>query len=217
MKDDRIRRPLSFPVIFYRLLLRLPWSFVLLILSLPGLLLWLPIFAVTRRAVAVHTRSGPAWDTFDEIAQHKLVYGLFVFVCVWCGTILLTLPLAVVTAPLVPALMWMSLRWFEDAVSAFRAAAALLRMLLASPTTLARLRAERASIHSRLHELAVNGLGLPRDPETYFTQSGERQKGRVTGHWAGRAKYFSVRRRRKRDWNETLRLHEQFDWDSDNS
>jgi len=113
--------------------------------------------------------------------------------------------------------MWMTLRWFEDAVSAFRAFTALLRLLTVGPSTLSRLRDKRQNLHHRVMKLAVLELGLPNDPETYFVQTGEKQKGRVIGRWESKAKYFSVRRRRKRDWNETLRLYEQFDYPNDDS
>ncbi|KAA1475205.1 hypothetical protein DENSPDRAFT_413461 [Dentipellis sp. KUC8613] len=216
IKDDRIRRPLSRPTILYRLVLRLAWALTLLTLSLPGLLLWTPIALTTFYAVHNFKKTGPIWDTWDEIAQYKLVYGLLSGLAVWAATTLLTLPLAALTAPGVPALMWMSLRWFEDAVSAGRALAALARLLRVPRATLVRLRAARASLHARVMRLAVGGLGLPADPEAHFVRERrEKEKGRVRGRWESKAKYFSVRRRRKRDWNETLRLHEQCDYPSD--
>lgn len=77
-------------------------------------------------------------------------------------------------------------------------------------------------------ELAVGGLGLPEDVEEAFVLRGgesgegegergergrerEKEKGRMKGR--GKRQYFSVRRRRKRDWNETLRLYEQWEYD----
>jgi len=118
---------------------------------------------------------------------------------------------------LVPGLMWMSLRWFEDAVSAARALFALGRLLRVNPATLARLRATRADLHRRLMHLAAHGLDLPPNPEEYFGLYGGKDKGRLIGRLASRAEYFSVRRRRKRDWNETLRLYEQFDYTPEDS
>jgi len=130
---------------------------------------------------------------------------------------LVTLPVLPVTSVVVPVLMWMSLRWFEDAVSAARAFVALGRLLCVNPMTLSRLRVTRADLHRRVVDLAVHGLGLPDDPERYFVEYGEKDKGRVVGRWASKTNYFSVRRRRKRDWNETLRLYEQFDYPPEDS
>jgi glycerol-3-phosphate O-acyltransferase / dihydroxyacetone phosphate acyltransferase len=58
--------------------------------------------------------------------------------------------------------------------------------------------------------LAVQTLGLPNNPETYFLEACGRQKGRVKSSWESGARYFLVRR--KRDWNETLRLYDKTDY-----
>lgn len=224
IKDDRIRRPLSRPIIVYRLLVRLPWSLFLFSLSLPGLLLWLPIFATTFVAVRTFKRTGPVWNTWDEIAQYKLVYGLISGLCVWGTAVLLTFPIAFFTSVLVPLLMWMSLRWFEDAVASFRASAALTRLFVMPRRKMVLLQATRKDLHGRIMDLAVNTLGLPEQPETYFAEDpvaegevakGKKDKGRVKGRWASKTKYFSIRRRRKRDWNETLRLYDKVDYPDD--
>ena len=60
--------------------------------------------------------------------------------------------------------------------------------------------------------LAVGTLGLPQNPERDFLESGGQEKGRVKTKWESGAKYFSLRRRRKRDWNETLRLYDKVDY-----
>ncbi|KAI0779563.1 hypothetical protein C8Q74DRAFT_1259696 [Fomes fomentarius] len=215
IKDDRVRRPLPRPIILYRIILRAVWALALFTISLPGLLLWLPVFVTTFIAVHQFKRTGPVWDTYDEIAQYKLTYGLISGLCIYVFSMLATLPFVAFTAVLVPAAMWMSLRWLEDAVSAFRALASLTRLLLIGKPALKQMREKREDLHRRVMELAVGTLGLPEEPERYFEENGGRQKGRVRGRWASKAKYFSVRRRRKRDWNETLRLYDQMDYPDD--
>ncbi|KAH9931180.1 uncharacterized protein BXZ73DRAFT_47432 [Epithele typhae] len=212
IKDDRIRRPLSRAVILYRLCIRAVWALVLVTISLPGLLLWLPVFATTFVAVHQFKRTGPVWDTWDEIAQYKLTYGLISGLAVWLLVVLATFPVALFTVPLVPAAMWMGLRWMEGAVAAGRALAALARLLWVGKPALRGMRERREDLHRRVMELALGTLGLPADPETHFAEAGGWEKGRVQGRWASKAKYFSVRRRRKRDWNETLRLYDQVDY-----
>ncbi|OBZ70958.1 hypothetical protein A0H81_09023 [Grifola frondosa] len=212
IKDDRIRRPLRRRIIIYRMFVRLSWAIFLFSISIPGLLLWLPVFITTFIAVHQFKRTGPIWDTWDEIAQYKLIYGFISGVCIWLGSMLLTLPVAAITAVLVPVAMWMSLRWTEDAVSAFRAFATLIRLLWAGPAWLQKVRTVREDLYARVLDLAVHTLGLPDSPEKYFAESGGKEKGRVRGKWASKTKYFSVRRRRKRDWNETLRLYDQVDY-----
>ncbi|KAJ7924990.1 hypothetical protein B0H13DRAFT_2229900 [Mycena leptocephala] len=181
IKDDRIRRqPLPRRVILYRMLVRLAWSLCLFSISMPGLLLWLP--------------TGPIFDTWDEIAQYKLIYGLISGLCVWF------------------TLMWMTLRWLEDAVSAFRAFTSLVRLLLVGKPTLRSMHVRREDLHTRVMRLAVQTLGLPEDPEAYFVRHGGKEKGRVRGRWESGSRYFSIKRRRKRDWNETLRLYDIVDY-----
>jgi glycerol-3-phosphate O-acyltransferase/dihydroxyacetone phosphate acyltransferase len=199
-------------VIFSRLLVRLAWSLCLFTISFPGLLLWVPVFATSLYAVYNFKKTGPIFDTWDEIAQYKLIYGLFSGICVWAAAVVLTWPVASASVVLVPALMWMTLRWFEDAVAAGRAVSALVRLLRVGRPTLNALREERAELYSRVVNLAVGPLGLPADPETHFAKVGGKEKGRVRGSWDSRARYFSIKRRRKRDWNETLRLYDQVDY-----
>lgn len=161
-------------------------------------------------------RTGPVWDTWDEIAQYKLVYGLISGLCVWAGAMLVTLPIAPVTIVAVPLIMWVSLRWFEDAVSAFRAFMALVRLLMMGQAKFTRLQATRQDLHRRVMDLAVFTLGLPEVPEKHFKDIGAaKEKGRIRGRWASSTKYFSLRRRRKRDWNETLRLYDKVDYPED--
>ena len=211
-KDDRIRRPLARRTILARLLVRLTWSLFLFSISLPGLTLWLPVFVSTFYAVHNFKKTGPIFDTWDEIAQYKLTYGLISGLCVWMLCVALTWPFALVTVFLIPAFMWITLRWFEDAVAAFRAFTSLLRLLCLGKQKLKKLFDVRKDLHSRVMNLAIGKLDLPKNPETHFSQVGGKEKGRVRGAWESGARYFSIKRRRKRDWNETLRLYDKVDY-----
>lgn len=212
VKDDRIRRPLRRSTIISRMLLRLLWSLCLFAISAPGLILWIPVFITTYIAVRNFKKTGPVFDTWDEIAQYKLTYGLASGICVWILTVILTWRFAAVTTFLIPAFMWMTLRWFEDAVSAFRAFSSLLRLLRVGKTTLKEMNEIRKGLYSDVKNLAVEHLDLPEEPEKHFLEAGGKHKGRVRGNWDSRARYFSIKRRRKRDWNETLRLYDQVDY-----
>ncbi|CAK5265677.1 unnamed protein product [Mycena citricolor] len=213
IKDDRIRRPLiARRVVVGRIILRFVWSICLFAISMPGLMLWIPVLLTTVYAVHNFKKTGPVFDTFDEIAQYKLIYGLMSGLCVWMAASLLTFPFTPITFMLVPALMWMTLRWLEDAVAAFRAFTALSRLLLVGQPRLDKMREQRSDLHRRILSLAVNTLGLPDNPESYFLQNGGKEKGRVRGRWESGSRYFSLKRRRKRDWNETLRLYDVVDY-----
>ncbi|KAG5638469.1 hypothetical protein H0H81_012534 [Sphagnurus paluster] len=212
IKDDRIRRPLSRRTILYRMFMRLVWSTTLFTISLPGLLLWLPIFGTTFYAAHNYKKTGPIFDTWDEIAQYKLIYGLFSGLLVCFTTVLLTWSTTPWSTVVVPAFMWMTLRWFEDAVSSFRAFTALYRLLRVGKPTLKNMHTKREDLHSRVMNLA-HAIGLPEDPESHFMETGGLSgKGRVKDSWDSTRRYFSIRRRRKRDWNETLRLYDKVDY-----
>jgi glycerol-3-phosphate O-acyltransferase/dihydroxyacetone phosphate acyltransferase len=192
------------------------WASFLFSISLGGLALWLPVAITTFYAVHNLKKTGPASDTWKYIAETKLFYGFSAGLCVYATTIAFTLPNFPATLVVVPVIMWISLRWFEDAASTARAFLALGRLLCVNPETLSRLRAKRSDLHHRVVRLAVDELGLPTDPERHFVVCGE-ANGRVVGRWAKKINHFSVWRRRKRSWNETLRLYEQFDYPPEDS
>ncbi|KAF5393517.1 hypothetical protein D9757_000786 [Collybiopsis confluens] len=209
IKDDRVRTfpSLSRHEILRRMIIRLSWFCLLLLISIPGLLLWIPVFITTFYAVR-ELKNGVMSDVFDEIAQYKLVYGLISGLGVWLCGVVLTLPFALFTVFLIPAIMWMSLRWMEDCVASFRAFFSLLRLLRAGKPALTETKRVRDGLHGRILEWATKSLGLPPDPENFFLQTGGREKGRVMSSWHSKTGYFSIKRRRKRDWNETLRPYE---------
>ena len=97
--------------------------------------------------------------------------------------------------------MWISLRWLEDGLSSLRAAIALLSMLAVGPARLNELRALRADLQKRVMRLAVEGADLPPDPENVLDRY-KKENLREKGGKVGRLGYFSVRRRRKKDYNE---------------
>lgn len=104
-------------------------------------------------------------------------------------------------------------RWLEDAIAAFRAFASLLRLLFAGSARLAELGQTRNALHERVMGLSMKSMQLPENPEDHFSLSGGKHKGRVgSTAWESSTKYFSLRRRRKRDWNETLRLYDVVDF-----
>ncbi|KIJ49354.1 hypothetical protein M422DRAFT_74499 [Sphaerobolus stellatus SS14] len=207
IKDERIKAgPLSRYSILLRLFTRTTWLVVLLMLSCPGLILWSPVFAMTIWSSSRLKKSGPQDDVWDEIAQHKLLVGLFTGCCVWFATVLFTFPIGFLTFFLVPAAMWMSLRFLEDAIADFRAANGLTTLLRIGPAGVIELAKVREGLYNRVRALAVNTLSLPADPEKYFKERGGREKGRVRGPWESGTKYFSIKRRRKRDWDEILRI-----------
>jgi glycerol-3-phosphate O-acyltransferase / dihydroxyacetone phosphate acyltransferase len=161
--------------------------------------------------------AGSVFDTYDEIAQYKLTYGLASGLLLWFAAVALTLPFGVITFFAAPALAWLTLRWLEDAVSALRASVALWHLVNLSNAKLESLQQQREGLRVRIAHLARR-IGLPEDPEAYYVKDkGKREKGQSGGRWRSKAQYFSLRRRRKRDWNETMRWYDVVDYPEDDS
>jgi len=179
---------------------------LLALIALPGLIFWTPIFIVARRQAYYTARSGPTIDVYDEVAQTKLLYGLGSFLLVYSITLIWSWYSArgvLFPAIWVPLLMWFTLRWTEDMLSAARSTRSIFRMICIGRKRLDELRDVRDGLYIRVVEVATGRLGLPRDSrELVKTQKGRRR-------WLG---YFSVRRRRKKDWNEVLRTYDVTDY-----
>uniref|UniRef100_A0A0K3CPL7 BY PROTMAP: gi/472581825/gb/EMS19540.1/ acyltransferase [Rhodosporidium toruloides NP11] n=1 Tax=Rhodotorula toruloides TaxID=5286 RepID=A0A0K3CPL7_RHOTO len=218
IKDDRIRNPrlLRRRTLLKRLFVRLVGSICLLTISIPGLCLWLPILWMSKRESDRLVRKGP-------IAQTKLTYGLLTGLAVLALSSLLTFPfLPFLNLPFLLGLMWLTLRFLEDLFSSLRALLALARLLMLGKRQLVLLRSMRADLHARVEQLAVTRAGLPRDAGVFVRERERRWKrmglGAVEGglrKWLGFAAFFDPRRRRKKDWNEALKLFDQTEFQED--
>ncbi|GAA5871809.1 hypothetical protein JCM1840_004005 [Sporobolomyces johnsonii] len=250
IKDDRVRnsRLLRRRTLLKRLFVRAATSALLLAVSIPGLVLWAPVFVMAKRESAKMVKKGPAWDTYDEVrsasppservsalelthagplaqprqvAQTKLVYGLGVGVVVLSLCTLLTLRWTPLNLVFFPVLMWLTLRFLEDLASSLRALLALLRLLLLGKRQLLMLRSMRDGLRERVERVAVGRAGLPRDAGVFVNER-ERRWDRVglgrielgVGGWVG---FFDPRRRRKKDWNEALKLFDQTEYAEDDA
>ena len=204
LKDDRIRisKYLKRRHLYWRLMVRTLHTVALSLLALPGLVFWTPIFIVTRRQAWFMAHSGPLVDVYDEVAQTKLLWGLGSGLVVYIVTLAWSWYSSrgvVFTSIGVPLLMWFTLRWIEDLLSAARSARSIFRMIIVGKSRLEELREIREGLYVRVVEVATGRLGLPRNAEELVkTPKGLRR----------RLGYFSVKRRKKKDWNEVLRLHD---------
>ena len=143
---------------------------------------------------------------YDEVAQTKLLYGLGSGIIVYVLTLTWSWYSSrgiFFTSIGVPLLMWFTLRWIEDILSAARSARSIFRMIVVGKKRLEELRTVREGLYVRVVEVATRRLGLPRNAEELVQTKGGLRR------WLG---YFSVKRRRKKDWNEVLRLYDVTDY-----
>ncbi|KAI1317274.1 hypothetical protein EDD11_008762 [Mortierella claussenii] len=213
LKDYRIKqgKP-SATVVVGKLLQRFLLACVLSIISIPGLFLWAPIFIAVKYQERQLRRKGPLEDNLDEIAQYKLMISTFFLPVIWGFWVLMTLPIALITGPGIVILMWLTIRWLEDLIHNAKSILSLLRLLFMTEDTMYSLRDCRQELAERVHVFAVHFLKLPDDPEDLVKEN--RTKKADSG-WIGRlsGSYFSIKRRRRKDWNEVMRLHDVTKYD----
>jgi glycerol-3-phosphate O-acyltransferase/dihydroxyacetone phosphate acyltransferase len=76
-------------------------------------------------------------------------------------------------------------------------------MIAAGKRRLDELRYTREGLYERVVDVATGQLGLPRDARELVDGKGGARR---------RLGYFSVKRRKKKDWNEVLRLYDVTDY-----
>ncbi|KAJ9457114.1 Glycerol-3-phosphate O-acyltransferase 2 [Diplonema papillatum] len=206
LKDMRIsRKPDSTVYLLWCMFLRF---LQLLILTPPiilGALIWSPTFILCRWYEGKVMKRTKKPTHVDEVAQYKMmigvvlapptaalmtlavviVYGLPWYACVWLF-------------PLVAFFKWISIRIIEDGFAGLRSFKSLTTLLFLPTTTLEDLREIRAGLVERVRARArlCGNMKPPMIPEPY------------RGFWFEFISKFDPRRRRKKDWNEVLRLHE---------
>ncbi|KAK9893278.1 hypothetical protein P389DRAFT_21761 [Cystobasidium minutum MCA 4210] len=212
LKDDRVRQtPPEKRVLVKRLFVRLAGAAALFLLAAPGLIFWTPVFVTAGFFGWRAGSSGKLRDVWDGVAHTKLIYGLLSGTIVWLLVTLVTFPLSGLTFFIFPFFMWFSLRWLEDCLSSLRAAIALLSMLAIGKSRLREIRKMRQELYERVKRVAVERAELPEDIEVFVREAKER-RAKERGGKVGRLGYFSLRRRRKKDYNELMYLWDQSEY-----
>lgn len=145
-------------------------------------------------------------DVYDEVAITKLLYGLASGLTVYIITLAIswyTSHGVLFVSVGVPLLMWFTLRWIEDILSAARSARSIARMIAVGKHRLEELRGIREGLFERVVKVATGRLGLPQNAEELLGNKGGLRR---------RLGYFSMKRRKKKDWNEVLRLYDVTDY-----
>ncbi|KAI7828266.1 hypothetical protein BC939DRAFT_394477 [Gamsiella multidivaricata] len=213
LKDYRIKqgKP-SVRVLFGKLFQRSLLACLLSTICLPGLFLWAPVFIAIKYQERKIRKKGPLEDNLDEIAQYKLMIASFFLPVIWGFWVLVTLPIALFSGPGIVILMWLTIRWLEDLIHNAKSMLSLLRLLFLTQDTIYSLRDCRQELAERVHDYAVQYLKLPEDPEDLVRENRTRK---ASSGWFGKlsGSYFSIKRRRRKDWNEVMRLHDVTKYD----
>ncbi|KAG0094682.1 hypothetical protein BGZ93_006897 [Podila epicladia] len=208
LKDYRIKqgKPPT-KVLLGKLFQRFLLACLLSTICIPGLILWAPVFIAVKYKEKQIRQKGPLEDNLDEIAQYKLMISTFFLPLIWGFWVLMTFPIAMMTGPGIVVLMWLTIRWLEDLIHNAKSMLSLLRLLFMTQDTMYSLRDTRQELAGRVHEFSVKHLGLPDDPEELVKENKTRK---ANVGWLGKlsGSYFSIKRRRRKDWNEVMRLHD---------
>ncbi|KAF9112783.1 hypothetical protein BGX27_002828 [Mortierella sp. AM989] len=213
LKDYRINQGNdSVKVILGKLFQRILLGCILAIICIPGLFLWSPVFIAVKYQENKIRKKGLLEDNLDEIAQYKLMIATLFLPVIWGFWVLLTLPIALITGPGIIVLMWLTIRWLEDLTHNAKSILALLRLLFMTEDTMLSLRDCRKELAERVHDFAVQYLKLPEDPEELVKENKTKKE---DSGWMGKlsGSYFSIKRRRRKDWNEVMRLHDVTKYD----
>eukprot|EP01062_Namystynia_karyoxenos_P065903 TRINITY_DN59957_c0_g1_i1.p1 TRINITY_DN59957_c0_g1~~TRINITY_DN59957_c0_g1_i1.p1 ORF type:complete len:625 (+),score=243.93 TRINITY_DN59957_c0_g1_i1:103-1875(+) len=204
VNDKRISRPPDGQLsMLSRLAVRFVQCAALVPFTLPGVVLWAPTFFAARKMEKMVMKRTKKPTHRDEVAQHKLASGwVFLPMMVMVTTIAavyflgdwlhaLWLPFAV------SFYMWFSIRLLEEAFAGMRAMRSLyLLLFVIDKGEHERLRKVREGLFERIVARAeLAGDIKPPEPEAY------------RGFWFNWVLKLNPVRRRKKDWNEVLRLY----------
>jgi len=180
---------------------------MLFALALPGLLCWLPVWRYVKRQERSLLAKGPRWN--DSVAEMKMmVCGLTVMLFM-AGTAATSLYLRSLYPLLTVPYLYVTMRCYEEGVADARSCYSLYKLLFLTPATMAEMvklrTAAKAAMDPAISSLpdgVLSHVNLPADDarptralDYYFPW------------WIARL-LMLVARRKKRDWNEVLRLND---------
>ena len=180
---------------------------ILFIIALPGLVVWLPMWWYVKRQERYLMSKGPRWN--DSVAEMKMLTA-------GCTLIFLALGI-VLTAPyfrspypfLCCGYLYTTMRCYEEGVADARSAFSLFKLLFLTPATMGKMVALRAAAKAAMDPAIAL---LPTGVADVLAQSAdEARPSRALDYyfpwWVARLIMLVVRRKKK-DWNEVLRLND---------
>ena len=213
IKDVRVRQmeaegPLPRHVLIFRLVQRLLLAVALLLLAVPGLVVWAPVWWAIKRKEATLLANGPRWN--DSVAEMKMLYSFLGVL----GLFLLALLLSRSWASAFGLLLGLALtvRFYENALASARSCYTLWKLLFLYPSSMARLRARRLECRAMVRALACR---LPESARKADKAAEPPNTARIPWYslrwfeWTyARFLWAMLTRREKKDWNEVLRLND---------
>ena len=206
VKDERVRRyafggdrpapsraPKWMLVGFRAVSCALLWT-----LAAPGLVVWGPVWLAIKYREPKVLAKGRGW--VDSVAEMKLITGFL-------GCLVLGV-LSGRYAPLTYAGLWLTLRAYEEAVASTRSLYTHFKFLYLYPSTLAGMLAARRKALDLLHAFSDERMDRKRVPESVLRLEADERQGKMSVIRVWPWENWSLFRRRKKDWNELLRVQD---------
>eukprot|EP00924_Labyrinthula_sp_SR-Ha-C_P002485 maker-scaffold_16-snap-gene-6.28-mRNA-1 protein AED:0.01 eAED:0.01 QI:116/1/1/1/1/1/3/28/523 len=213
LKDERFNRLMNgkkmrstlkvFLITIYRSFVALS----LFILCAPGLALWSPVWFLLKKNERYLLSKGETW--VDSLAEHKMMYGFFGLVgvlgLVWINKI--SIPLTIIY-------LWFTVRAYEEMVACVRSLAGVLRLWwfnLKDPKQIEAVVEARRKLKQLIGEELAKKRFSSRVREEILAETDMKDDiykldppeiEQKHSNWQN----FNIFRRRKKDWNELLRL-----------
>lgn len=209
IKDERFRRiemskgkrP-SQGTLYRIMAYRITLCSVLFTLCIPGLIMWSPCWIFIKKKERELLQRGIGW--VDSLAETKMWYG-FVFVNSILSLMLFTLPFSYFLGLI--AYLWLTMRLFEDGMASARSICGIYLLGKLSNEqieTVLKLRAQAKSMCNEALPLfpksSAENIMEESGDDVYLNNAQDFDK--LPRWWTN----FNPLRRRKKDWNELLRL-----------
>lgn len=209
VKDERFRRianskgkrpsnSLIMRIIAYRFMV----CVVLGTICLPGLIMWSPCWIMIKRKERELLKKGAGW--VDSLAETKMTYGLFFLMAIGIGMLIL---LEIKYILFFLAYLWLTMRLFEDGMANARSIFGLVKLGRLSDQRIDEILKLRANARSLCNEAlalfpktSAERIMEECGDDVYLTGLQDHDK---LPRWYTT---FNPLRRRKKDWNELLRL-----------
>lgn len=210
IKDERIRRcqlknnckKPTFLTGTYIILYRLIICLMVFTAALPGLLVWSPIWYLIKKKEKELLKKGAGWA--DSIAENKMKLAFF-FLVILGLTCVSFAPLYLL--PILYGYLWLMLRLYEEGVASGRSIFGIHRLMTISQeklNTIIETREEtRKCLLNTVKFFPLNAAGRIKKYCNDDVNIDETLRAFPKRKWPGN---FSLLRRRKKDWNEILRL-----------
>eukprot|EP01029_Cantina_marsupialis_P027589 TRINITY_DN773063_c0_g1_i1.p1 TRINITY_DN773063_c0_g1~~TRINITY_DN773063_c0_g1_i1.p1 ORF type:complete len:536 (-),score=170.77 TRINITY_DN773063_c0_g1_i1:599-2206(-) len=201
----------------WKMFVRFMMSGVWFAFSFIGLLWWLPVLFQCKRAEHKVKKMGLK-DNLDTVMETKVMWGMIllpVHLSITMSVFWFFFGIKMAFLLFIPftLYLWMTVRGFEDGIASARAFCSLYRVYKMPVHRFNQLRQQRRKVQLLVRDIAsrTNAPEIDLEKKEVIVEDenvgkNRRKLKKVKAVVMNKLSYFSIRQRRRKDWNETLRL-----------